>query len=101
MKRLAGPKPEFEYIVFSDSCYEKRFFVFRAVYIALGSKLAESANMTPKLFYSQPLVWVSKNAEFDADLKSVQKGVQIPYHGTKKNTYLFTLQYCVQKFSAL
>jgi hypothetical protein len=42
----------------------------------LASKLAKSANMTPKLFCSQHFEMGDEKAEFDADFKSVEKIVK-------------------------
>jgi hypothetical protein len=36
-------------------------------------KIAKSANMTPKIFFQIFSIWVSKNAEFDADFESFEK----------------------------
>jgi hypothetical protein len=39
----------------------------------LGFKVGKNANMTPKIFFSQHFDMCIKNAEFDADFKSVGK----------------------------
>ncbi len=39
----------------------------------LTSKLAKSAIMIPKILWAENLIWVSKNAEFDADIESAEK----------------------------
>jgi hypothetical protein len=62
--------------------------------------------MTQKIIFQIILIWVSKNAEFDADFESVEKVVkkclQKNYlHKSVGIMYFFNFQYCVQKFSAL
>jgi hypothetical protein len=41
----------------------------------LHFKYAKSAIMTPKIFFLQISIWVSKNAEFYADIKFVDAGL--------------------------
>ncbi len=59
----AGPKPEMENIVHSDSHLKKRFLVFfEPLCACLASKQEKSANMTSQKFFAtiQYLIWVSK-----------------------------------------
>jgi hypothetical protein len=53
--------------------WKKDFFDFLAVCARESSKLAKSANMTLQVFFHNILKLVSKNAEFDADFKSIKK----------------------------
>ena len=39
----------------------------------MAYKIAKSANMTPKNFPQIFSIWISKNAEFDANFESVEK----------------------------
>jgi hypothetical protein len=53
-QHLVGPKPELKKIVYSDSRLKKKIFQFFEPFCArLASKLAKSANLTPKIFFSQ------------------------------------------------
>ncbi len=37
------------------------------------SKVVKSANMTHKVFFFKNAIWVSKNAEFNADFEFIEK----------------------------
>jgi hypothetical protein len=65
-----------ENIVYSDSRLKKRFLVFWPFCARSASKFAKSANITTKKYFQLILIWVLKNAEFDADFESVEKVVQ-------------------------
>jgi hypothetical protein len=59
-----------ENIVYSNSRLKKRFFVFLGRFGRSASKFAKSANMIQKIFFFK---FFRKNAEFDANFKSVEK----------------------------
>ena len=68
------PKPELENIVNSDSRLKKKIFrFFEPFCVRQDSKLVKSATMTPQIFFSQHFDMSIKNAELDADLKSIEK----------------------------
>ncbi len=57
-----------------NSMTHKNFFqCFELFQARLAYKFAKSANMTPKNFSQIFSIWISKNAEFDADFEPLKK----------------------------
>ncbi len=60
-------------IKFLDTFIKKIFYFFELFCEHLQSKITKSVNKSKKRIYYENSIWVSKNAEFQADFESVEK----------------------------
>jgi hypothetical protein len=76
-EKVKIPNPLMDAKLNYERHFKSSFSIFRAVSCVFGlaSKFAKSVYMTHNFFLSHNnRIWVSKNAEYDADFKFVEKG---------------------------